>query len=228
MASLSKIQDGQLTELKRILGEAGFDTIMAKGFRRKPELAKPWVDYGRELLAGRLPCGDSNKATVPTKPRLFKRNDGSYGFKSIRNGLTDEQIVADFQAGGWTFNSYIRTDYRWNNVPGKPRIAVGTTQSATIKRDVVPSSESWKLQKVTDAIGAPALAFDLEDLRNLVLGREDELLNRGIRWVVAPAARFRHDDDDECVVYANLKNRKLGLNWVGRAWGGEVWFGSCK
>jgi hypothetical protein len=160
------------------------------------------------------------------EPRLYKRN-GAYHLKTTRRGLTDDHIVADFKAAGWGYiNPSIRADRRLD-VPGKPEIEVGTERKLKIA-SVVPESEAWKFQKVVDAIGTPALAFDLEDLRNLVLGHEDELLKRGIRWIVAPVARFRSDGGSECVVYASLGSRKLRLFWVERDWSSLVWFGSSK
>lgn len=224
MASLSKVTDGELTELKRILSDAGFDTGMVRGFNKKPELTKPWVDYGRTLLS-------SNVSAVarPTarQPKLRKRQDGSYALRTTRLGLTDDHIVADFKAAGWGYiNPFIRADRRLL-VSGKLEIATGTERMLTIK-NVVPSGETWKFQKVMDTIGAPALAFDLEDLRNLVLGHEEELLKRCINWVVAPAARFRSDDGDGCVVFAALENRKLSLSWVEDDCHVIDWFGSSK
>lgn len=97
----------------------------------------------------------------------------------------------------------------------------------TIK-NVVPSGEAWKFQKAVDTIGAPALAFDLEDLHNMVLGHEEELLKHGINWVIAPAARFRIASGDECVVYAYLESRELFLAWVEDGWLDNGWFGSSK
>lgn len=44
----------------------------------------------------------------------------------------------------------------------------------------------------------------------------------------AVAARFRNDNGNECVVYANLENRKLYLNWVENDWNSNDWFGSSK
>jgi hypothetical protein len=160
------------------------------------------------------------------EPRLYKRN-GAYHLKTTRRGLTDDHIVADFKAAGWGYiNPSIRADRRLD-VPGKPEIEVGTERKLKIA-SVVPESEAWKFQKVVDAIGTPALAFDLEDLRNLVLGHEDELLKRGIRWIIAPAARFRGDSGNECVVYASLESRLLHLDWVERDWDSLDWFGSSK
>lgn len=162
------------------------------------------------------------------KPKLFKRSNGTYGLKTTRLGLSDDRIVADFKASGWNYvDLSIRADRR-SVVPGKPEIAVGTTRTLTIA-SVVPSGETWEFQKVVDTIGTPALAFDLEDLRDLVLGREDELLKRSVRYIAARAARFRRGYGGlECVAYADLKRRQLCLNWVERDWDARDWLGSCK
>jgi hypothetical protein len=178
---------------------------------------------------GGVPPVQAKASAAPTarEPKLFKRGDGSYGLKTTRLGLSDDHIVADFKAAGWGYiNPAIRSNRR-SEVPGKPEITTGTKRTLTIK-NVVPSGEVWKFQKAVDTIGVPALAFDLEDLRNLVLGHEEELLKRGIRWVVAPAARFRNDDGYECVAYAVLGVRELDLVWVERVWGDSAWFGSSK
>ena len=178
---------------------------------------------------GGVPPVQAKTSAAPTarEPKLFKRADGSYGLKTKRLGLTDDHIVADFKAAGWGYvNPSIRADRRIL-VSGKLGIATGSERMLAIK-NVVPSGEVWKFQKAVDTIGAPALAFDLEDLRNMVLGHEDELLKRGINWVVAPAARFRDGSGNECVVYANLENRGLGLSWVEGDWDDDDWFGSSK
>jgi len=228
MASLSKATDGELTEFKRIAAEAGLDTNMIKGFNKKPELMPPWIAYGRELLAGKTPSGNSKAATASTKqPKLFKRADGSYGLRTVRRGLSDADIVAAFKAAGWGYvNPAIRSDRRLC-VEDKPEIAVGKTRMLSIK-NVVPPGSVWTVQKAVEAIGAPALGFDLEDLYKLVLEHREELLRLGVSWVVAPAARFRDGNGDECVVYAYLENRELYLPWVGYVWNSYDWFGSSK
>lgn len=219
MTRLYDVTVGKFDQLKRVLAESGFDgeliDVLIDGEKGKG-LAKGMVSWLHEQLG-----------IAPAPTVLIFNSDGSVSKMKVVYGGIDEQIVADFKAAGWGYiNPAIRSDRRIE-IPGKPEITTGTKRMLTIK-NVVPSGEVWKFQKAVDTIGATALAFDLEDLRNLVLGHEEELLKRGIRWVIAPAARFRNDNGYECVAYANLEDRKLYLYWVEFDWDAYDWFGSSK
>lgn len=225
MASLSRVTVGERTEFDRVMADAGFDASMLRRINKKPELARPWVAFGRELLAGKATTVD-RKTTLASASKIVKRN-GAYCLRTTRQGLTDAQIVEDFRKAGWGYiNPAIRADRRIE-VPGKPEIAPGTERMLTIK-NVVPSGTTWKLQKAVDTIGETAMAYDLEDLRNMVLDNRDELLKRGVRYVVAPAARFAGDGGGECVVCAGLGGRGLDLRWVEDDWSDNDFFGSSK
>lgn len=158
---------------------------------------------------------------------LLRKADGSISLKRVVRGRTDEELVAGFKKAGWGYvNTLIRSDRRMT-VKGKPKIKAGTEKTLTIK-SVVPEGQAWKFSKAVKAVGNTALAFDLEDLTDLVLPHRDELLKLGVKYVIAPAARFRGVNGNECVVYASLEYRKLYLYWVGDDWYSVDWFGSSK
>ncbi len=157
---------------------------------------------------------------------IQKNPDGSISVVKTVRGRSDEDLVARVKEMGWNYiNPAIRTERRIK-VSGKPEIETGSERTLTIEQ-VVPQDSTWKFKKAVAATRPTPLGFDLEDMVDM-LEHRDELLALGVRWIVAPAARFRNGNGHGCVVYANLEDRKLCLFWVGSDWDDNDWFGSSK
>lgn len=93
---------------------------------------------------------------------------------------------------------------------------------------IVPQGETRAKTQITRALGLPGKEFDLPELIGLMQFR-NELLELGVRWVVAWGARFRNGYGGGCVAVLDLEGREVRLWYVDSDWRGSASFGHvCK
>lgn len=163
---------------------------------------------------------------------LVFNSDGSVSITTVFRGASDEELTNAFLKAGWgtIINPMIRADRRLE-VSGKPVLEVGTKRRLTI-RQAIPDGEFWTIEQIAAKWGLEAtMAFDLEDLADFLIGRNEVIRAHGIRFVVASGARFLDIDKRDavinpwpgelldpscrCVLLANAKRRFGSDEWFG-------------
>lgn len=168
------------------------------------------------------PVKTSTVGVVPSP--LAKCGTETYKLRTIRHDLSDDQIVANFKAAGWTVDSAVRFDRRIHAFRNDNLIETGCWIYVT---NIGSFGHSLQLPKAVSMFREDFPRFNLEDLQNLVLGQEEKLLKRGISLVYAPAARFNNEHGRECMAYADVHHRMVLLALIGESCSPTDWFGHC-